>query len=65
MEFKHEPVLMNEVIEGLKIRPDGIYVDGTLGGAGHSGEILKRLDSGLLVGIDQDDAALEIGRAHV
>ena len=65
MEFKHEPVLMNEVIEGLKIRPDGIYVDGTLGGAGHSGEILKRLDSGLLVGIDQDDAALAAARKHL
>lgn len=65
MEFKHEPVLMNEVIEGLKIRPDGIYVDGTLGGAGHSGEILKRLNSGLLVGIDQDDAALAAARKHL
>lgn len=65
MEFKHEPVLMNEVIEGLKIRPDGTYVDGTLGGAGHSGEILKRLDSGLLVGIDQDDAALAAARKHL
>ena len=44
MEFKHKPVLLNECIEGLNIKPDGIYVDGTLGGAGHSKEILKRLD---------------------
>ena len=45
MEFKHKPVLLNECIEGLNIKKDGIYVDGTLGGAGHSKEILKRLDS--------------------
>ena len=42
MEFKHKPVLLNECIEGLNIKPDGIYVDGTLGGAGHSKEILKK-----------------------
>lgn len=65
MEFQHEPVLMNEVIEGLKIHPDGIYIDGTLGGAGHSGEILKRLKGGLLIGIDQDDAALAAARKHL
>ena len=65
MEFKHEPVLMDEVMEGLKIKPDGIYVDGTLGGAGHSGEILKRLDGGLLIGIDQDDTALAAARKHL
>ena len=60
MEFKHKPVLLNECIEGLKIKPDGIYVDGTLGGAGHSKEIAKRLDSkkGLLIGIDRDEEAL-------
>ena len=45
MEFKHKPVLLEETIEGLKIKKDGIYVDGTLGGAGHSKEILKRLSS--------------------
>lgn len=56
--FVHEPVLLAECMEGLKIRPDGIYVDGTLGGAGHSSEIAKRLTSGKLVGIDRDDAAL-------
>ena len=60
MEFRHKSVLLEETIEGLNIKPDGIYVDGTLGGAGHSGEIAKRLsDKGHLVGIDQDDAAIE------
>ena len=44
MEFKHEPVMLQECIEGLNIRPDGIYVDGTLGGAGHSKEIAKRIN---------------------
>ena len=59
MEFKHKPVLLNECIEGLKIKPDGIYVDGTLGGAGHSFEIVKRLSSkGRLIGIDRDEEAL-------
>lgn len=63
MEFKHKPVLLNEVIEGLNIKPDGIYVDGTLGGAGHSKEILKRLSpKGLLVGIDRDEEALEVAK---
>ena len=60
MSFEHRPVLLNEVIEGLNIRPDGIYADGTLGGAGHSSEILKRLsDKGRLIGIDQDEDAIE------
>lgn len=60
MEFKHEPVMLNECIEGLNINPNGIYVDGTLGGAGHSSEIVKRLSSkGLLIGIDRDSEALE------
>ena len=59
MEFKHKPVLLNECIEGLKIKPDGIYVDGTLGGAGHSFEIVSRLSSnGKLIGIDRDEEAL-------
>lgn len=60
MEFKHKPVLLKECIEGLNIKPNGIYVDGTLGGAGHSKEILKKLDSksGLLIGIDRDEDAL-------
>ncbi len=60
MDFTHKPVLLEECIEGLNIRPDGIYVDGTLGGAGHSVEILKRLGTGgLLIGIDQDREALK------
>jgi len=60
VEFKHEPVMLNECIEGLNIEPDGIYVDGTLGGAGHSSEIIKRLsEKGLLIGIDRDEEALD------
>jgi 16S rRNA (cytosine1402-N4)-methyltransferase len=62
MEFYHLPVLLNECIEGLNIRPDGVYVDGTLGGAGHSAEILKRLRKGRLIGIDRDKEALEAAR---
>ena len=59
MEFNHTAVLLKETIEGLKIKPDGIYVDGTLGGGGHSFEIAKRLnDNGRLIGIDQDEAAI-------
>ena len=67
MEFKHKPVLLNECIEGLKIKPDGIYVDGTLGGAGHSKEILKRLDKnkGLLIGIDRDEEALQAAKQNL
>ena len=60
MEFKHEPVMLNECIQALMIKPDGIYVDGTLGGAGHSLEIVKRLSTkGRLIGIDKDTEALE------
>lgn len=58
MEFKHYSVMLNETIEQLNIRPDGIYVDGTLGGAGHSSEIVKRLTTGRLIGIDQDADAI-------
>lgn len=59
MEFKHEPVMLQECIEGLNIHPDGIYVDGTLGGAGHSLEIVKKLSTkGRLIGIDRDKEAL-------
>ena len=57
-EFKHRSVLLTEVIEGLNIKPDGIYVDGTLGGAGHSFEIAKRLTTGRLIGIDRDGDAI-------
>ena len=60
MEFKHKSVLLEETIEGLDIKPDGIYVDGTLGGAGHSSHICERLSAtGRLIGIDQDEAAIE------
>ncbi|SES00173.1 16S rRNA (cytosine(1402)-N(4))-methyltransferase RsmH [Lachnobacterium bovis] len=59
MEFKHYSVLLNETIENLDIKPDGIYVDGTLGGGGHSLEICKKLGkNGRLIGIDQDQAAI-------
>ena len=56
--FEHTPVMLNECLDGLNIRPDGIYVDGTLGGGGHSGEILKRLTTGKLIAFDKDDDAL-------
>ena len=66
MEFKHEPVLLEETINGLNIKPNGIYVDGTLGGAGHSKEILKQLSSkGLLVGIDRDEEALKAAKENL
>ena len=55
MEFKHTSVLFEECMEGLDIRPDGIYVDGTLGGGGHSSGICERLsEGGTLIGIDRD-----------
>ena len=57
-EFEHIPVMLGEVLENLNIRPDGTYVDGTLGGAGHSFEIRKRLEDGMLIGFDQDDDAI-------
>ena len=60
MEFKHKSVLLNETIDGLNIKPDGIYVDGTLGGGGHASEVARRLsDKGSIIGIDQDAAAIE------
>ena len=58
MEFSHRSVLLNECIEALAIRPDGIYLDGTLGGAGHSAQIAARLTTGRLIGVDRDQAAL-------
>ena len=57
-EFHHVSVLLEECMEGLNIRPDGIYVDGTLGGAGHSSRIAARLTTGMLIGIDRDPVAL-------
>ncbi|MBU3214231.1 16S rRNA (cytosine(1402)-N(4))-methyltransferase RsmH [Clostridium estertheticum] len=66
MEFKHISVLLNECIEALDIKEDGIYVDCTLGGAGHSLEILKRLSSkGRLIGIDQDEDALKAAKEKI
>ena len=58
-EFHHISVLLNECLDGLNIKPDGIYVDGTLGGAGHSGQIASRLTTGRLIGIDRDPVALK------
>ena len=58
MEFSHRSVLLRECIEGLNIRPDGVYLDGTLGGAGHSCEIASRLETGRLIGVDRDRVAL-------
>ena len=60
MEFKHISVLLNECIDALNIKPDGIYIDGTAGGAGHSKEIAKRLEAGLLLSLDQDPDAVKI-----
>ena len=57
-EFYHVSVLLDECLDGLNIKPDGIYVDGTLGGAGHSSQIAKRLTTGRLIGIDRDPVAL-------
>lgn len=62
MEFNHKSVLLDECIENLKIKPDGIYVDGTLGGAGHSLEIAKRLTTGKLIAFDQDQDAIEYAK---
>jgi len=62
LNFEHKSVLLEEVIKGLNILEDGIYVDGTLGGAGHSIEIVKRLKNGKLIGIDQDINAIEKSR---
>jgi len=60
MEFKHKSVLLRETIEHLNIKPDGIYVDGTLGGGGHAYEVCKRLSSkGRFIGIDQDEDAVK------
>ena len=58
MEFSHIPVLLNQTIEGLNVNPNGIYIDGTAGGGGHSSEILKRLTNGRLICIDQDPDAI-------
>ena len=65
MEYRHYSVLLNESVEALNIRPDGVYVDGTLGLGGHSGEIAKRLTSGRLIAIDRDANAIEASRKRL
>ena len=65
MEFSHRSVLLDECIEALAIKPDGIYLDGTLGGAGHSLEIVKRLEGGRLIGVDRDEVALDAARERL
>ena len=65
MEYTHKPVLLRECLEGLNIRPDGIYVDGTLGRAGHALEIAKRLTTGRLIAVDRDKAALDAAPARL
>jgi 16S rRNA (cytosine1402-N4)-methyltransferase len=55
----HQPVMVTEVLEALAIRPDGIYLDGTVGGGGHAAEIAARLETGRLIGLDCDPSALE------
>ena len=65
MEFHHVSVLLNECLEGLNIRPDGTYLDCTLGGAGHSSEIFKRLDGGRLIGVDRDADAIAAATARM
>lgn len=65
MAFSHVPVLLQACIEGLNLKPDGIYVDGTLGGAGHALEIVKRIPSGRLIGIDRDEVALKAARERL
>ena len=64
-EFHHVSVLLDECLEGLAIRPDGIYVDGTLGGAGHSLQIARRLTTGRLIGIDRDTVALAAAKTRL
>ena len=66
MVFKHTSVLLEETVDGLNIKPDGIYVDGTLGGGGHAYEVCSRLSSkGRFIGIDQDEAAIEAASARL
>lgn len=61
----HQPVMVTEVLEALALQPDGIYVDGTVGGGGHAVEIVARLETGRLIGLDCDPSALEVARARL
>ena len=66
MNFNHKPVMLEECIMGLNINPEGIYVDGTLGGAGHSKEIANRIsENGLLIGIDRDKEAICVAKERL
>ncbi len=66
MEFNHKSVMLTECIDGLNIKPDGIYVDGTMGGAGHSKEIANRISkNGLLIGIDRDEEAISVAKERL
>ena len=65
MEFQHKSVLLQECIDALNIRPDGIYLDGTLGGAGHSSQIARRLTGGRLIGVDRDRTALAAAKERL
>ena len=64
-DYGHVPVLLHECLDALAIKPDGIYVDGTLGRAGHSLEIVKRLTTGRLIGIDRDETAIAAARERL
>ena len=61
--FNHTPVLLNECLEALNIKPDGVYVDGTFGGGGPSSQILKAIKTGKLIGIDKDTFAIQNAKA--
>lgn len=65
MDFHHVSVLLHESVDGLNIKPDGIYVDGTMGGGGHSREILKNITSGKLIGFDRDETAIRVCRERL
>ncbi len=65
MEFHHVSVLLNEAVDGLNIKPDGVYADGTMGGGGHSREILKKLGGGKLIGFDRDSEAIAVCRERL
>ncbi len=65
IEFNHTPIMLKECIEGLNIKPNGIYVDGTFGGGGHTSKILEKLTTGKLIAIDKDSTALQVGQQRL